>query len=81
MSMAPSVTWAPPSLTLPHKGGGDNMAVSTPLSLIASALSLTPSTLFLIPSALSLISSPLRGEGEGGGGAAARLPIETRTLS
>jgi len=69
------VTWAPPSLTLPRKGGGDEIAGSTSLSLIPSALSLTLS-------ALSLIPSPLRGEGEGGGGAATKLlAVETRTLT
>jgi hypothetical protein len=72
MRMAPSVAWAPPSLTLPRKGGGDEIAGSTSLSLIPSALSLTLS-------ALSLIPSPLRGEGKGGGGAASRpLDFETR---
>ena len=55
MRLAASATWAPLSLTLPHKGGGDDFAD------------------FAAPPPFFLIPSPLRGEGEGGGGATPKL--------
>jgi hypothetical protein len=38
MRMATTETWAPPSLTLPHKGGGDDVVMSPTFFLIPSPL-------------------------------------------